>query len=142
MWLEEEKTELKLSSLWRYSYLLERHIYPEFGNIRIKDLTQEMVQEFAKEKRKTGSIKGSKPLSDSYVNSILVLLLDMHIYRGVSQTQAERASLQKLAAHYLRSPAEPDNTQRHFRFPRYFSEKDHHLPSLRSRNIPAEYTGI
>ena len=80
MWLEEEKTELKMSSLWRYSYLLERHIYPEFGNIRIKDLTQEMVQEFAKEKRKTGSIKGSKPLSDSYVNSILILFLGMHAY--------------------------------------------------------------
>ncbi len=80
MWLAEEKAELKASTVWRYSYLLECQIYPKLGDVRIRDLTQETVQEFTKEIKQTGRINGSAPLSDNYVSSIVGVLSDLQEY--------------------------------------------------------------
>ena len=76
MWLAEEKA----STVWRYSYLLECQIYPKLGDVRIRDLTQETVQEFTKEIKQTGRINGSAPLSDNYVSSIVGVLSDLQEY--------------------------------------------------------------
>ena len=80
MWLAEEKAELKASTVWRYSYLLECQIYPKLGDVRIRDLTQETVQEFAKEIKQTGRINGSAQLSDNYVSSVVGVLSDLQEY--------------------------------------------------------------
>ena len=80
MWLAEEKAELKASTIWRYSYLLDCQIYPKLGDVRIRDLTQEMMQEFAKEIKQTGRINGSAPLSDNYVSSVVGVLSDLQEY--------------------------------------------------------------
>lgn len=79
-WLADEKTGLKASTIWRYRYLLEKHIYSVLGDIKIRDLTPEVVQDFAREKRNAKSADGKKTLSDAYVNSMLIVLLDLRSY--------------------------------------------------------------
>ncbi len=80
LWLAEEKAELKASTVWRYSYLLECQIYPKLGDVRIRDLTQETMQEFMKEIKQRGRINGSAPLSDNYVSSVVGVLSDLQEY--------------------------------------------------------------
>ena len=68
-----------------------------------------------------------------------VLLLDKHIYRGISPPQAEGDAVQELAAHYLRPPAEPNSPQRHIRFQHGIAQKDSCLSAVCGRYFPAEY---
>ena len=80
LWLQDEKAGLKASTIWRYRFLLESHIYPTLGNTRIRDLTQPVIQVFAKEIINSRTADRKKKLSDAYVNSILIVLLDLQKY--------------------------------------------------------------
>ena len=79
LWLEDEKAELKPSSICRYQFLLDKHIYPTFGDMRIDQITTEMIQAFAEEKKKAKGVSGKK-LTQSYIGNILVVLMDVHAY--------------------------------------------------------------
>ena len=53
LWLSLRSTEIKASTYQRYSALIERHISPRLGNIRINNLTAEVVSGFIKDLRKS-----------------------------------------------------------------------------------------
>lgn len=80
MWLEDEKAGLKPSSIFRYQFLLDKHIYPAFGEMKIDQITPEMILAFTEEKKNAKVNGGEKLLSQSYISNILVVLMDLYAY--------------------------------------------------------------
>lgn len=74
LWLSLRSTEVKASTYQRYSALIERHISPRLGNIRINNLTAEVVSGFIKDLLKGGRLDGRGGLSPKMVSDIVSIL--------------------------------------------------------------------
>lgn len=79
-WLENIKIRLKESSYAKYYNLLHNHIIPYLGNIKIKMLTSETVNEFTKYKLENGRLDKSGGLSGKTVLDILSMLIQIIQY--------------------------------------------------------------
>ena len=73
-WLENSKMRIKESSYVKYANMLQKHILPEMGEVRMKRLTTEMVERFVQGKLTCGKLDGNGGLSEKTVKDILVVL--------------------------------------------------------------------
>ncbi|MCD8337646.1 MAG: site-specific integrase [Lachnospiraceae bacterium] len=69
-WLATKKLSVKESSYASYVFMVEKHLLPEFGDLTIKELDTDRIGEFLLAKKKNGSLKNGKPLSDKTVSEI------------------------------------------------------------------------
>lgn len=74
LWQKSNCVRLKAFSVSRYQYLIDVHIIPELGNIKMNQLTASMVNDFLAEKLRTGRLDGQGGLSASYVQSIMLII--------------------------------------------------------------------
>lgn len=74
-WLYSKKDYVKESTFARYVNLLEKHILPELGDIRLAFLTPERVNTFLKEKLYCGRLDGKGGLSPKTVSDIRSILI-------------------------------------------------------------------
>jgi integrase len=74
LWQKSNCVRLKAASVSRYQYLIDVHIIPELGNIKMEQLTASMINTFLAEKLKTGRLDGQGGLSASYVQSIMLII--------------------------------------------------------------------
>jgi len=74
LWLKSNCVRLKASSVSRYQYLIDVHIIPELGNLKMEQLTASMINNFLAEKLKSGRLDGQGGLSASYVQSIMLII--------------------------------------------------------------------
>ena len=79
-WLTESGLEIKASTRMRYEFLLEAHIYPVLGDVKISELTEDRVRAFTAEKLEKGRKNGKGGLSGTYVRSILLVLTELQAY--------------------------------------------------------------
>lgn len=79
MWLAG-KRQNRPSTEAKYAFLLDAHIVPALGKIRIAELTGEAVDAFAREKLESGKLCGEGGLSASYVRSMLMVVEGIHAY--------------------------------------------------------------
>ena len=70
------KSKLKESTFSRYSFICERHIIPYFNDVAIKNMDNNMINNFVTYKLSNGGLRG-KPLSAKTVNDITCLLLQI-----------------------------------------------------------------
>lgn len=70
-WLSLRVTEIKESSYQRYESLIERHILPHLGGIRVNCLTAEILSDFIKGLQKNGRADGHGGLSEKSISDIL-----------------------------------------------------------------------
>ena len=75
--LAKAKENLKQSTFARYSFICERHIIPYFGNIKLIDLNNDLVNDFIQLKLNGGGLKKGNPLSSKSVNDMVCLLLQI-----------------------------------------------------------------
>ena len=73
-WLNTRVTMVKESSYQRYETLINCHILPQLGSIRISHLTAEMLTEFICRLQKEGRLDGQGGLSEKSVCDILCVL--------------------------------------------------------------------
>ncbi len=73
-WLLLTRYKLKKSTEHRYQYLLEKHILPELGTIKLTAISPMILNDFAKKKLNGGRLKSDKKLSSSYVRSMMLII--------------------------------------------------------------------
>lgn len=74
MWLSMRVTDIKESSYQRYITLIEKHILPYLGKIRIQSLTAETLTEYVKTLRKNGRLDGKGGLAEKTVSDVFAIL--------------------------------------------------------------------
>ena len=74
LWQHNNSITLKGSTKLKYDYLINRHILPDLGKIKLKDITIPYLNDYAERKMKNGRINGKDGLSASYVRSIMIVI--------------------------------------------------------------------
>lgn len=74
LWEESNQVRLKASTVYRYHYLIEKHILPELGNRPVSELTGDVINAFLAEKLRHGRKDGHGGLSAAYVRSIMLVI--------------------------------------------------------------------
>ncbi len=74
MWLSVRLTDIKESSYQRYKVLIEKHILPYLGKIRVQSLTAEVLMDYIKQLMKNGRLDGKGGLAEKTVNDIVSIL--------------------------------------------------------------------
>ena len=74
LWLEDNQIRLKEATKYRYRYLIEAHILPELGGVKVNQLTGNTINCYLAEKIKCGRLDGTGGLSPSYVRSIMLII--------------------------------------------------------------------
>ena len=74
LWMEDTKIRLKSSTIYRYQYLIDTHILPEFGTTSMESLTSTAINSFLDDKLQKGRLDGSGGLSAAYVRSITLVI--------------------------------------------------------------------
>lgn len=99
IWLSLRSAEIKASSYQHYSALIDGHIIPRLGNVRVNNLTAEMVSAFVKELLKKGRRDGRGGLAPSTVSGILSVL------RSAIRLAAKKYSIRDIALFDVKGPA-------------------------------------
>lgn len=73
-WQDANRVRLKESSVSRYQNLIETHILPELGNIRMSQLSAAVISRFLAIKLDRGRLDGTGGLSAAYVRSIMLII--------------------------------------------------------------------
>lgn len=76
-WLGNVKFHVKESSYVKYYNLVENHILPQLGQIKIENFTTKLVEDFIEEKLKNGKLRGNGGLSEKTVKDIFVVLKEI-----------------------------------------------------------------
>ena len=74
LWMDNNRIRLKGATINKYQNLIETHILPELGNIKISDLTSTIINTYLSEKMKYGRLDDKGGLSSSYVKSIMLII--------------------------------------------------------------------
>lgn len=99
MWLSLRSTEIKASTYQHYLALIERHIVPRLGNIRVGNLTAEMVSAFVKDLLVRGRRDGKGGLAPSTVSGILSVL------RSAIRLAAKKYAIRDITLFDVKGPA-------------------------------------
>ena len=73
-WLNMKKATLKISSINKYQSLIENHIIPDLGHIKISELDEQVMYNFLENQKKKGNQKNDGMLSTSSLRTILYIL--------------------------------------------------------------------
>ena len=73
-WLENSKLRIKESSYVKYMNMLQGHILPEIGELRMRRLTTDRVENFVQQQLNFGKLDGKGGLSEKTVKDMLVVL--------------------------------------------------------------------
>lgn len=74
MWMENNRIRYKGATENKYQYLIDTHIMPELGNVKLSQLTAPRVNAFLQQKMESGRINDYGGLSPSYVRSIMLII--------------------------------------------------------------------
>ncbi len=72
-WLYKKRQEIKVSSYCHYASLVQRHIIPELGAIRVGSLTAETLNAFIAQKLRAGRLDGRGGLAPKSVHDLVAL---------------------------------------------------------------------
>lgn len=85
IWLDNNKVRIKESTLLKYRHIINIHIVPELGYLKISSINACIVNAFLETKLKQGSKKDGKALSPSYVKTMAIIIesaLDFAVKEG------------------------------------------------------------
>jgi len=85
LWAQSNRIRLKGGSEQRYDYLMNAHILPELGGLKLSQITAATINTFLYEKLDHGRLNGEGGLSASYVSSIMII-----VHSALSFAAAER----------------------------------------------------
>ena len=74
LWEETNDIRLKGGTKQRYAYLIETHIVPELGKLRLSQISSTTINAFLSKKLENGRLNGNGGLSPSYVGSIMIIV--------------------------------------------------------------------
>ena len=74
LWMSNNRIRLKGGTVNKYQNLIDSHIMPELGFVRITELEATRINNFLDNKLSNGKLDGSGGLSPSYVRSIMLII--------------------------------------------------------------------
>lgn len=74
MWLEHNRIRCKGSTCNKYQYMIETHIIPQLGNVKMSVINATMINAFLTEKLTCGRLDHCGGLSPAYVRSIMLII--------------------------------------------------------------------
>lgn len=74
LWLENSKMRIRESSYVKYVNILQKHILPEMGQVRVRRITTERVERFVQYQLSNGKLSGKGGLSEKTVKDMVVVL--------------------------------------------------------------------
>ena len=79
-WMINNRIRLKGGTINKYQNIIDTHILPELGSVRISDVSADMINQFLTRKLQNGKVNGSGRLSPSYIKSIMLIITSAHKY--------------------------------------------------------------
>ena len=73
-WMYANKVRIKGATEAKYSRLIESHIIPEIGGLKIRQIDSSIINNFLDSKLKTGGLNNKDALSPSYVRTMAVII--------------------------------------------------------------------
>lgn len=74
LWMEHNRIRLKGGTINKYQNLIDTHIMPELGRIKLSELDSTMINGFLTQKMTSGRLDHKGGLSSSYVRSIMLIV--------------------------------------------------------------------
>lgn len=74
LWMKENRIKYKGTTEDKYRYLIDTHIIPELGKIKVASLSVTQVNEFLEKKLTSGRLDHQGGLSQSYVRSMMLII--------------------------------------------------------------------
>ncbi len=74
MWMENNRIRYKGATENKYQYLIDTHILPELGEVRLSQLSSHTINAFLRRKLESGRLDNYGGLSPSYVRSIMLII--------------------------------------------------------------------
>lgn len=88
MWMDANKIRLKRSTLYKYQYMIDKHINKQIGDIPLSSLSSTVINQFINEKLTKGRLDESAGLAPSYVRTI-IHIINAAIEYAVSENMCE-----------------------------------------------------
>ena len=79
-WLENTRFRVRESTYVKYRNLVQGHILPELGEVRVNRLTTERVEQFVRQQLVSGKLDGQGGLSEKTVRDMLTVLKEICRY--------------------------------------------------------------
>lgn len=74
LWLQNNCIRLKGATINKYQNLIDTHIMPDLGKVKLSALTSDMINKFLIQKIQSGRLDHKGGLSSSYVKSIMLII--------------------------------------------------------------------
>ena len=74
LWMDNNKIRLKGGTINKYQNMIDTHIMPELGEIKLHELDSTVINGFLSRKLVSGKLDGTGGLSSSYVRSIMLVI--------------------------------------------------------------------
>lgn len=74
MWMCNNRVRLKQGTLTKYQNIIDTHLLPELGELRMSQLNATLINAFLLNKLQNGRLDGKGGLSASYVRSIMLVI--------------------------------------------------------------------
>lgn len=74
LWLENNRIRQKAATVSKYQYLIETHIAPSLGKVKLSEITSTMINSFLLQKLQNGRLDEQGGLSPSYVRNIMLVI--------------------------------------------------------------------
>lgn len=73
-WLQNNRIRYKQSTYSKYKYMVDRHLIPNIGEMKVKDIDVASLNAFLRSKMKTGRLNNGETLSSSYVRTMAFII--------------------------------------------------------------------
>ena len=74
LWLQNNCIRLKGATINKYQNLIDTHIMPDLGKVKLSILTSDMINKFLIQKIQSGRLDNKGGLSPSYVRSMMLII--------------------------------------------------------------------
>lgn len=74
MWLDSNRIRLKGGTVHKYQYLINNHILPELGRVKLSSMSAARINNFLNDKMENGRLDHNGGLSPSYVKTIMLIV--------------------------------------------------------------------
>lgn len=73
-WQDSNRIHIKGATDAKYSYLIDGHILPSIGGLKLSEISAPAINAFLLEKAENGRLNGDGGLSPSYVRSLMIII--------------------------------------------------------------------
>ena len=73
-WLQNNKIRYKQSTYSKYKYMIDRHLIPVMGNLKVKNVNIAMINTLLESKMSSGGLKDGQKLSPAYVRTMALIV--------------------------------------------------------------------